>query len=59
MQLIRKLVEVQYMIREIEGEVDEEICLRIEQQVRGKSDKEIKEYVESIHLWIIVSNFTN
>ena len=41
---------MQYLIREIEGEVDEEICLRIEQQVRGKSDQEIKEYVEQIHL---------
>lgn len=41
---------MQYLIREIEGEVDDEMCLRIEQQVRGKSDQEIKEYVEQIHL---------
>ena len=44
---------MQYLIRGIEKEVDEGQCLVIEEQVRGKSDKEIKEYVEQIHLWII------
>jgi hypothetical protein len=44
------LIEVQYLIRGIDREVDEGFCLRIGQQVRGKSDQEIKEYVEQIDL---------
>ncbi len=48
--MIRKLIEVQYMIRGIEREVDEGLCLRVQLEVRGKSDKEVKEYIEQMDL---------